>query len=78
MTMITAADSVNFMIKRILKFLQRTELSLQLKVGIMQEILGPGNSFNEMQKYIDFYKEKSKEGKFTPEELFNMEKEFEN
>lgn len=41
----------------------------------MQEILGPGNIFNSMQHYIDFYKEKSKEGTFTPEELFNMGKE---
>lgn len=34
----------------------------------MQEFLGPDNCFNEMQKYIDFYKEKSSEGTFTPEE----------
>lgn len=40
----------------------------------MQEILGPGNSFNEMQSYIDFYKAKSKEGKFSPKELFEMGK----
>lgn len=41
----------------------------------MQEILGPGNSFNEMQNYIDFYKEKSNEGEFSPAELFAMGKE---
>lgn len=38
----------------------------------LQSILGPSNYFNEMQSYVDFYKEKSGEGKYSPAELLEL------